>query len=157
MVSLPRNKGSDPTYPSRVTEACESSTSKSCFSAVYVIQEAESFPGAFVDFSGLPLSIQEAQTADEAARFMNTKKREMYNVVAVQLRRHALTALAALARDSNLLRPEAFLRRTDKDRQVRRLAYADPLLYAAERAAMPSTCGIVIVWQRCHTDQSFGV
>ena len=111
---------------------------------MYVIQEAEHFPGAFVDFSGLPLSIQEAQTADEAARFMNTKKREMYNVVAVQLRRHALTALAALARDSSLLRPEAFLRRTDKDRQVRRLAYTDPLLYAAERTAQCLHCHCVM-------------
>jgi hypothetical protein len=81
-------------------------------------REAEQLPGAFVDFAGLPLSIQEAQTAEEAARFMNTKKREMYNVVAVQLRRHALTAAASLARDSLLLRPEAFLRRSNKDRQV---------------------------------------
>ena len=34
---------------------------------------------------------------------------EMFNVQAVQLRRHALTAAASLARDCTLLHPEAFL------------------------------------------------
>ena len=76
-----------------------------------------------MDLAGLPLSIQEAQTAhEEAARGSSTpRSAEMFNVQAVQLRRHALTAAASLARDCTFLHPEAFLRRSDKDRQVPRL------------------------------------
>ena len=64
-----------------------------------------------MDLAGLPLSIQEAQTAhEEAARGSSTpRSAEMFNVQAVQLRRHALTAAASLARDCTLLHPEAFL------------------------------------------------
>ncbi|KAK3266491.1 hypothetical protein CYMTET_24887, partial [Cymbomonas tetramitiformis] len=86
---------------------------------VRLYNEADNLPGALIDTDGVPNDYSEVRCAEEAVRFVNTKKLQIYNRSAVQVQQSCLRALAQLMRDPVLVRAEAFVRRSTKTREVK--------------------------------------
>eukprot|EP00854_Cymbomonas_tetramitiformis_P013023 gene13023-15385_t len=71
---------------------------------VRLYNEADNLPGALIDTDGVPNDYSEVRCAEEAVRFVNTKKLQIYNRSAVQVQQSCLRALAQLMRDPVLVK-----------------------------------------------------